>query len=72
MPSGVLDANVTIGLAKGGVFHCLASLYSPLYISPNHLVSTHVRYPPAPKSRPGVRMLALPGSRIPAPARAEY
>jgi predicted nucleic acid-binding protein len=29
---GVLDANMVIGLVKGGVFDLLRSLYSPLYI----------------------------------------
>ena len=30
--TGVLDASVVIGLAKGGIFNSLASLYAPLYI----------------------------------------
>jgi predicted nucleic acid-binding protein len=30
--TGVLDANVVIGLAKGGVFDRLVSVYAPLYI----------------------------------------
>jgi predicted nucleic acid-binding protein len=30
--SGVLDANASIGLAKGNVFHLLAQLYAPLYV----------------------------------------
>src|SRR5690349_9410219 len=30
--TGVLDATVIIGLAKGGVFHHLAALYRPLYV----------------------------------------
>jgi predicted nucleic acid-binding protein len=30
--SGVLDANVVIGLSKGGIIHHLSSLYSALYI----------------------------------------
>jgi hypothetical protein len=34
MPSGVLDANMVIGLAKGGVFNLLASLYAPLFVPP--------------------------------------
>lgn len=29
---GVLDANVAIGLAKGGVFPLLRSIYSPLFV----------------------------------------
>jgi predicted nucleic acid-binding protein len=29
---GVLDANMVIGLVKGGIFDLLASLYAPLYI----------------------------------------
>jgi len=32
MPSGVLDATVVIGLAKGDVFHRLAAVYAPLYV----------------------------------------
>ena len=32
MPSAVLDTNIVIGLAKGGVFDRLAALYSPLFI----------------------------------------
>jgi uncharacterized protein len=32
MLTGVLDANAVIGLAKGGVFDLLPSLYAPLYI----------------------------------------
>jgi predicted nucleic acid-binding protein len=30
--TGVLDAEMVIGLVKGGVFACLSSLYAPLYI----------------------------------------
>jgi predicted nucleic acid-binding protein len=30
--TAVLDANVVIGLAKGGVFDLLSALYAPLYI----------------------------------------
>jgi predicted nucleic acid-binding protein len=30
--TGVLDTNVIVGLAKGGVFHLLALVYSPLYV----------------------------------------
>lgn len=30
--SGILDAEMIIGLSKGRVFHFLASLYSPLYV----------------------------------------
>jgi predicted nucleic acid-binding protein len=30
--TGVLDAETIIGLAKGGVFHFLASVYAPLYV----------------------------------------
>src|ERR1044071_4366873 len=30
--TGVLDASVIIGLAKGGVFQHLAALYRPLYV----------------------------------------
>lgn len=32
--SAVLDANAVVGLAKGGVFGTLASLYDPLWIPP--------------------------------------
>ena len=32
MLRGVLDANMVIGLVKGGVFNLLPSLYAPLYI----------------------------------------
>ena len=32
MLRGVLDANMVIGLVKGGVFDLLSSLYAPLYI----------------------------------------
>jgi predicted nucleic acid-binding protein len=32
MFTGVLDANMIIALAKGGVFHLLASLFQPLYV----------------------------------------
>jgi predicted nucleic acid-binding protein len=32
MLTGVLDANAIIGLAKGGIFHVVASLYAPLYV----------------------------------------
>lgn len=32
--TGVLDTNTVIGLAKGGVFDLLASVYSPLYVPP--------------------------------------
>jgi predicted nucleic acid-binding protein len=32
MLAGVLDANIVIGLAKGGVFDHLAAIYAPLYI----------------------------------------
>jgi predicted nucleic acid-binding protein len=30
--SGVLDAEIVIGLAKGGVFDLLAAVYAPLYV----------------------------------------
>jgi hypothetical protein len=30
--AGVIDANMVIGLVKGGVFDLLPSLYAPLYI----------------------------------------
>jgi predicted nucleic acid-binding protein len=30
--TGVLDAEMVIGLVKGGVFDCLPSVYAPLYI----------------------------------------
>jgi predicted nucleic acid-binding protein len=33
--SGALDANVVVGLAKGGVFDLLSSLYTSLYIPPS-------------------------------------
>jgi predicted nucleic acid-binding protein len=33
-PTGVLDANTLIGLAKGGVFGLLSTLYAALYLSP--------------------------------------
>lgn len=32
--SGVLDANVAIGLARGGLFDRLADAYDPLYVPP--------------------------------------
>jgi predicted nucleic acid-binding protein len=32
--TGVLDANTVIGLAKGGVFSLLSSLYADLYVPP--------------------------------------
>jgi hypothetical protein len=34
MLTGVLDANVVIGLSQGGVFDLLASLYAALYVPP--------------------------------------
>lgn len=32
MPSAVLDANIVIGLSKGGVFELLQKIYEPIYI----------------------------------------
>lgn len=34
MPNAVLDANVAIGLAQGGVFELLQNLYAPLCVPP--------------------------------------
>lgn len=51
---GVLDANMVIGLVKGGVFHLLPSLYAPLYIPTG--VQQEVL---TVQGRPGEKELAL-------------
>lgn len=48
MASAVLDANVVIGLVKGGVFQHLADLYSPLYVPPTVRQEITAQTPPRP------------------------
>jgi predicted nucleic acid-binding protein len=54
MPTGVLDANVVIGLAKGGVFPLLPSLYAPLFVPPAVVQEVVVQG----QGRPGAAELA--------------